>query len=76
MISDVENGVSTIDAPDLPKWARALGKPIIYFYEDDAQAWQQSALDILGMIPEDRLHFVLHMLKNMTLTIHEIDSLN
>ncbi|QPC83674.1 helix-turn-helix transcriptional regulator [Phototrophicus methaneseepsis] len=34
VISNVENGVSMIDAPDLPKWARALGKPIMYFYEN------------------------------------------
>ncbi|QPC83681.1 helix-turn-helix transcriptional regulator [Phototrophicus methaneseepsis] len=74
VISNVENGVSTIDAPDLPKWARALGKPLMYFYADEAQSWQQRALDILSMIPEDRLDFVLHMLKNMALTMHEVDT--
>ena len=74
VISNVENGVSTIDAPDFPKWARALGKPIMYFYEDEAQIWQQRAIDILSMIPEDRLDFVLHMLKNMALTMHEVDT--
>ena len=35
VISNVETGVSTIDAPDLPVWAEVLNKPIMYFYGDE-----------------------------------------
>lgn len=73
-ISNVENSLTGLDVTELPIWARALGKPIMYFYEDETQIWQQRALDILSMIPEDRLDFVLHMLKNMALTMHEVDT--
>lgn len=34
VISNVETGVSTIDAPELPRWAIALKKPVVFFYLD------------------------------------------
>lgn len=34
VISNVETGVSTIDAPELPRWAAALKKPVVFFYLD------------------------------------------
>lgn len=69
VISNVETGVSTIDVPDLPVWAAALSKPVMYFYMDEELQPQERALAVLGMFPEDRLEFVLHMLENMALTL-------
>lgn len=71
VISNVETGVSTIDVPDLPKWAEALNKPIMYFYTGDSLSLEQRTAAILGMFPEDRLDFVLHMLENMALTMRQ-----
>ncbi len=71
VISNVETGVSTIDAPDLPVWAEVLNKPIMYFYVDEDLNPQERALSVLSMFPEDRLEFVLQMLENMALTMHE-----
>jgi transcriptional regulator with XRE-family HTH domain len=42
VISNVETGVSTIDVPELPRWAAALQKPLLYFYVDlDVEAQAQ-----------------------------------
>lgn len=71
VISNVETGVSTIDAPDLPRWASALNKPILYFYLDDELNLEERATAILGMFPSDRLEFVMQMLENMALTMRE-----
>ena len=54
VVSTVENGLSTIDAPDLPRWAVALGKSVMYFYlgeglralgrtEEAIQAYQRAS---------------------------------
>lgn len=71
VISNVETGVSTIDAPDLPQWAAALGKPIMYFYLDDDLSLHERAAAILSMFPQERLVFVLQMLENLALTMRE-----
>ncbi|HLV34511.1 MAG TPA: helix-turn-helix transcriptional regulator [Spirillospora sp.] len=71
VISNVETGVSTIDAPDLPQWAAALGKPIMYFYLDDDLSLHERAAAILSMFPPERLAFVLQMLENLALTMRE-----
>ncbi|MDL1902698.1 helix-turn-helix transcriptional regulator [Anaerolineae bacterium CFX9] len=71
VISNVETGVSTIDAPDLPQWAAALGKPIMYFYLDDDLSLHERAAAILSMFPQERLSFVLQMLENLALTMRE-----
>ncbi|QPC80938.1 helix-turn-helix transcriptional regulator [Phototrophicus methaneseepsis] len=71
VVSNVENGVSAISAPDLPRWAEALNKPIMYFFDDHALDWQRRALDILAMLPEDQLEVVLRMLKYMALGMNE-----
>ncbi len=73
VISNVETGISTIDVPDLPFWADALGKPIIYFYLDEELDLHKRALMILSTFPEDRLEFVLQMLENMALTIQQTE---
>lgn len=73
VISNVETGVSTIDAPDLPQWAAALGKPIMYFYLDDDLSLHERAAAILSMFPQERLAFVLQMLENLALTMREQD---
>lgn len=73
VISNVETGVSTIDAPDLPQWAAALGKPIMYFYLDDDLSLHERAAAILSMFPQERLVFVLQMLENLALTMREQD---
>ena len=71
VVSNVENGVSTIDVPDLPKWAEALGKPLMYFFTGEEMTAQQRALTVLGMVPEDRLEFVLQMIETMALTMRQ-----
>ena len=71
VVSNVENGVSTIDVPDLPKWAEALGKPLMYFFSGEELMAQQRALTVLGMVPEDRMEFVLQMIENMALTMRK-----
>ncbi len=72
VISNVETGVSTIDVPDLPRWAEALEKPIMYFYLDGTLDLQERAATILSMFPSDRLDFVMQMLENMALTMREV----
>lgn len=71
VVSNVETGISTIDVPDLPLWADALNKPIMYFYLDEAIAPRERALTVLDMFPEHRLEFVLQMLENIALTTYE-----
>jgi transcriptional regulator with XRE-family HTH domain len=70
VVSNVETGVSTIDAPDLPLWAEILNKPIMYFFVEEDLDPHERALAILNMFPDDRLEFVLQMLENMALTMH------
>lgn len=72
VVSNIENGLTTIDVPNLPLWATALNKPIMYFYEDESADWQQRAMDILRMFPENQIEFVLHMLKSMALSMHNL----
>ena len=76
VVSNVENGVSAISVPDLPRWAEALHKPIMYFYDEHALDWQRRALDTLAMFPEDQLEVVLKMLKYMALGMYEKGNLN
>ncbi|MCA9886668.1 MAG: helix-turn-helix transcriptional regulator [Anaerolineae bacterium] len=71
VVSNVENGVSALSVPDLPRWADALKKPIMYFYDEHALDWQRRALDVLAMFPEDQLEIVLRMLKYMALGMNE-----
>ena len=71
VVSNVETGVSTIDVPDLPLWAEILKKPIMYFFVEEDIDPHERALTILNMFPDDRLEFVLQMLENMALTMHE-----
>jgi transcriptional regulator with XRE-family HTH domain len=71
VISNVETGVSTIDAPDLPRWAEALGKPIMFFYLGEDMPVHERATAILTMFPEDRIDFVLQMLETMAATMRE-----
>ncbi|MBC6962743.1 helix-turn-helix transcriptional regulator [Anaerolineae bacterium CFX9] len=71
VVSNVETGVSTINAPDLPQWAAALGKPVMYFYLDDNLSLHERAAAILSMFPQERLAFVLQMLENLALTMRE-----
>ncbi len=70
-VSNIETGLSTIDAPDLPVWAAALNKPVMFFLMDSDMSLVERATTILSMFPEDRLEFVLHMLENMALTIQQ-----
>lgn len=71
VISNVETGVSTIDAPDLPRWAEALGKPIMFFYLDEDLPMRERAAAVISMFPEDRIDFVLQMLETMAATMRE-----
>jgi transcriptional regulator with XRE-family HTH domain len=70
VISNVETGVSTIDVPDLPRWAAALNKPILYFYLDAQMPLREQAEAILSLFPEERLEMVLHMLQQLALSLH------
>jgi transcriptional regulator with XRE-family HTH domain len=67
VISNIETGVSTIDAPDLPRWAALLGKPILYFYLDENLDIRDRAMAIVSLFPEDRLEMVLQMLQPLAL---------
>ncbi|MBL8163455.1 MAG: helix-turn-helix transcriptional regulator [Anaerolineae bacterium] len=71
VISNVETGVSTIDAPDLPRWAAALGKPIMFFFIDESMTRHERAAAVLSMFPEERIDFVLQMLETLALTLRE-----
>jgi transcriptional regulator with XRE-family HTH domain len=75
VISNVETGVSTIDVPDLPKWAEALDKPIMYFYLDESMHLEARATAVLSMFPEERMEFVLQMLETLALTMRERDDI-
>lgn len=65
VISNVENGVSTIAVPDLPRWAKALEQPLLYFIEDESVDVRERALAILSRFPPEQLEMVLQMLKGM-----------
>jgi transcriptional regulator with XRE-family HTH domain len=69
VISNVETGISTIDVPDLPRWAEALEKPIMYFFLDDIGDVRERTLAILTMFPEERLTMVLQMLQQLALSL-------
>ena len=71
VVSNVENGISTIDVPDLAKWAEALGKPLMYFFTGEEMSVQQRVLTVFGMVPQDRMEFVLQMVENMALTMRK-----
>ena len=71
VVSNIENGVSAISVPDLSRWAEALHKPIMYFYDEHALDWQRRALDVLVMFPEDQLEVILKMLKYMALGMYD-----
>ena len=72
VVSTVEHGVSTIDAPDLPRWAMALNQPVMYFYLGEGlENVEQRAMAVLGLFSPDRLEFVLQMLENMALTMRQ-----
>ena len=51
--------------------AEALGKPLMYFFSGEEMIAQQRALTVLGMVPEDRMEFVLQMIENMALTMRK-----
>jgi transcriptional regulator with XRE-family HTH domain len=68
VVSTVENGISTIDAPDLPHWAQALGKPILYFYLDETLDIQDRAIAIFSLFPADKVAMVLQMLQPLALS--------
>jgi transcriptional regulator with XRE-family HTH domain len=65
VVSNVETGVSTIDAPDLPRWAEALGVPIMTFYLDDIGDLRQRAVAVLTLFPDNRLPMVIQLLEGM-----------
>lgn len=71
VVSNVETGISTIDAPDLPRWAATLSKPIMYFYINDDLPLRERAASVLSLFPDDRLEFVLQMLEKMALAMHD-----
>ena len=72
VVSTVENGLSTIDAPDLPRWAAALGKPVMYFYLGEGlEDAQQRAAAALSLLSPDKLEVVLQMLEGMALTTQQ-----
>ena len=55
----------------MPHGAEALGKPLMYFFTGEEMSGQQHALTVLGMVPEDRMEFVLQMIENMALTMRK-----
>ena len=76
VVSTVENGISTIDAPDLPRWAAALGKPVMYFYLGEGlEDAQQRAAVALSLLSPDKLEVVLQMLEGMALSTQQEDYL-
>ena len=75
VVSTVENGLSTIDAPDLPRWAAALGKPVMYFYLGEGlEDVQQRAAVALSLLPPGKLEVVLQMLEGVALTTQQEDN--
>ena len=67
VISNIENGVSTITVPNLQKWATALEQPLLYFIEDETVDIRERALAILSQFSTDQLELVLYMLQSMAL---------
>ena len=67
VISNVENGVSTITVPNLPQWATALEQPLLYFIEDETVDIRERALAILSQFSTDQLELVLYMLQAMAM---------
>ncbi len=65
VVSNVETGVSTIDVPDLPRWAQVLKTPIMAFFIDEISDDLQRATAALYMFPDERLLSVARMLENM-----------
>ncbi len=63
VISNVENGVSTIDAPDLPQWAEALKKPIMYFYLYESLDVEQRMMSVLAMFEKDEQNLLIDLLE-------------
>ena len=43
----------------------------MYFFTGEEMYAQQRALTVLGMVPEDRMEFVLQMVENMALTMRQ-----
>ena len=68
VISNVETGVSAIDVPDLPRWAAALNKPLMYFYTGHEMDATQRIMASLTMIPEDQLNLFVSLVENIALT--------
>lgn len=68
VISNVETGVSTIDVPDLPLWAEALGVPVPAFFLDNVKDLQNWTVTVLALFPEEEVPQVLEMLECMALT--------
>jgi len=66
VISNVENGVSTITVPNLQKWATALEQPLLYFIEDETVDIRERALAILSQFSTEQLQLVLYMLQAMS----------
>ena len=67
VISNVENGVSTIDAPELPTWAAALNKPIMFFFLDEPLPPEERAAAILDLLSNKQRERVLEMLEYLAL---------
>lgn len=65
VISNVETGVSTIDAPDLPLWAEALGAKIMVFFLDEIKDLDERVETLLNLFPEEQIPLVLAMLECM-----------
>lgn len=65
VISNVETGVSTIDAPDLPMWAEALGTQIMVFFLDEIKDLTERVTTLLNLFPEDQIPLILAMLECM-----------
>jgi transcriptional regulator with XRE-family HTH domain len=65
VISNVETGVSTIDAPDLPQWAEALGTQIMVFFLDEIKDLNERVTTLLNLFPEDQIPLILAMLECM-----------
>ncbi len=68
VISNVETGVSAIDAPDVPEWAAALEKPILYFFLDVETELLEEAWTTVCLFPEAQRLTVLRVLQAVALT--------
>lgn len=74
VISNVETGVSTIDVPDLQKWANALNKPIMYFHSDEVDNLLEQAASALNDIAPEHRAFAVKVLKSLAKTLNEPDA--